>query len=61
MARSPKPVPLALRHRRDWSRRLGRYCICGLRWRCPDRLNRVPVEPVPGTPPAARRLARVRR
>lgn len=59
MARSPKPVPLALRHRRDWSRRLGRYCVCGLRWRCPDRLTRVPVEEP--APPAPRRLARARR
>lgn len=24
------------RHRRDWSR-WGRYCVCGLRWACPDR------------------------
>jgi hypothetical protein len=40
-----RPVPLGLRHRRDWAR-WGRYCICGLRWRsCPDRGVPVPVEP----------------
>lgn len=34
--RERKPVPMQPRHRRDWSR-WGRYCICGLRWVCPDR------------------------
>lgn len=34
--RRDAPVPMRLRHRRDWSR-WGRYCICGLRWACPDR------------------------
>ncbi|MEQ4300957.1 hypothetical protein ABNF97_06120 [Plantactinospora sp. B6F1] len=41
------------RHRRDW-RRLWRYCRCGLRWRCPDRLAAAPPTPVPPPPPAAR-------
>lgn len=35
------PVPLAPRHRRDWSR-WGRYCVCGLRWDCPDRHDAPP-------------------
>ncbi|MDG4791663.1 hypothetical protein O7626_38210 [Micromonospora sp. WMMD1102] len=38
----------ANRHRRDW-RRLWRYCRCGLRWRCPDRLVSTPLTP-PSTP-----------
>ncbi|MEH0981187.1 hypothetical protein [Micromonospora sp. CPCC 205556] len=53
MSKGPKPVPLAPRHRRDWWR-WGRYCTCGLRWPCPDRLAGVPV----GTPPPANRTHR---
>jgi hypothetical protein len=34
-------VPMKPTHRRDW-RRLWRYCHCGLRWRCPDSVPRVP-------------------
>ncbi|GAA2716649.1 hypothetical protein ACFY2R_22610 [Micromonospora olivasterospora] len=48
------PVPLAPRHRRDWSR-WGRYCTCRLRWPCPDRRAAVPVEePTPPRLPAQR-------
>lgn len=46
-----KPVPLAPRHRRNWTR-WGRYCVCGLRWPCPDRRATVPVEEPPPPPPA---------
>ncbi|WKU04674.1 hypothetical protein [Micromonospora sp. HUAS LYJ1] len=48
------PVPMSPRHRRNWSR-WGRYCTCGLRWPCPDRLAGVPRrEPPPATLPAPR-------
>ncbi|GAB2936427.1 hypothetical protein GCM10027280_25610 [Micromonospora polyrhachis] len=30
-----RPISL-IEHRRDW-RTLGRRCVCGLRWPCPDR------------------------
>ncbi|MGW0431007.1 hypothetical protein ACWDV4_00440 [Micromonospora sp. NPDC003197] len=30
-----QPITL-VEHRRDW-RTLGRRCVCGLRWPCPDR------------------------
>jgi len=30
-----RPITL-VEHRRDW-RTLGRRCVCGLRWPCPDR------------------------
>ncbi|SCF20421.1 hypothetical protein GA0070216_106237 [Micromonospora matsumotoense] len=42
MKKHDRPVPTAPRHRRDWSR-WGRYCTCGLRWPCPDRLAGVPL------------------
>ncbi|MGK5445265.1 hypothetical protein ACSNN7_26055 [Micromonospora sp. URMC 105] len=46
MSKEPKRVPLAPRHRRNWWR-WGRYCTCGLRWPCPDRLGGVPVMALP--------------
>lgn len=57
-----------IEHRRDW-RTLGRRCVCGLRWPCPDRYPfpgegapRVRADsPVPWTselPPSARCLMR---
>jgi hypothetical protein len=56
-----KPVPLGLRHRRDWTR-WGRYCVCGLRWRtCPDRRFPVPVEEPPPTADRGRPAERIRR
>ncbi|MEU5939260.1 hypothetical protein ABZ807_08705 [Micromonospora sp. NPDC047548] len=51
MGKPIRPVPLAPRHRRDWSR-WGRYCTCGLRWPCPDRHTVVPEEAPPPARPA---------
>ncbi|GIG86049.1 hypothetical protein Pen02_09850 [Plantactinospora endophytica] len=42
-------------HRRNW-RRLWRYCRCGLRWRCPDSVDLVPMPYAPVVPPAPGRL-----
>jgi hypothetical protein len=57
--RTPEPVPLAVRHRRDW-RRWWRYCTCGQRWRCPDKGRAVIVEPpYPMVPPNAPVIAEV--
>ncbi|MGI5213986.1 hypothetical protein [Plantactinospora sp. CA-290183] len=46
--RTPTTIRYAPLHHRDW-RRFWRYCRCGLRWRCPDRIG--PGAPALGVPP----------